>query len=70
MVRKLQEMKDGSSGFESTTGKVFYFDGNQDSPGNYDLVNLNVSCFFNFFLVLFPQYIEKVRLNAMSPSNC
>eukprot|EP00112_Aurelia_sp_Birch-Aquarium-sp1_P017721 Seg4137.2 transcript_id=Seg4137.2/GoldUCD/mRNA.D3Y31 product="Glutamate receptor 3.1" protein_id=Seg4137.2/GoldUCD/D3Y31 len=41
MVRKLQEMKDGSSGFESTTGKLFYFDGNQDSPGNYDLVNLN-----------------------------
>ena len=67
MVRKLQEMKDSSSGFESTTGKVFYFDDNQDSPGNYDLVNLNVSLFVILLSSSHLQCIES--LVAMSPYN-
>ena len=58
MVRELQEMKDSSSGFESTTGKMFYFNHNQDSPGNYDLVNLNVSFFVFSFLALYSKYLE------------
>ena len=42
MVRELQWMKNHKTGFESTTGTTLYFDSNQDPPGSYDLVNLNV----------------------------
>ena len=43
MIRKLQQMKDLATGFNSATGQVSYFDRDQDSPGQYDMVNLNVS---------------------------
>ena len=52
MVRKLQAMKDASSGFYSSTGHVFYFDENQDAPANYDMVNLNVCS--TIYMLLFP----------------
>ena len=42
MARELQKMRSQKSGFPSATGTTFYFDGNQDSPGIYELVNLNV----------------------------
>ena len=42
MARELQKMRSQESGFPSVTGATFYFDGNQDSPGIYELVNLNV----------------------------
>ena len=51
MTRELQSMKNEKSGFPSATGDTAYFDENQDAPGIYDLVNLNVRLHESHILV-------------------
>ena len=52
LYQKLKTFDDSSSGFPSATGtnNVMFFDGNQDGPPLFDIVNLVVSVCYVFYL--------------------